>query len=501
MAAVQLYDYQAEAFDRLRANLRAGVARQVLCLPTGGGKTHVAAALLAGALEKGRRAVFLADLQTLVDQASQRLTELGIRHGVAMGAHTHGRNEPIQVCSAQTVERRGWFPNLDLLIVDEAHIMRRGTTDFMTATNIPTIGLTATPFSRGMGKVYQTIVNVRTTDQLIADGRLTPLKIWVGTPIDMTGAKVVAGEWSDAEVESRALPIVGDVVGDWARHVYREFGGPVRTAVFSGSVRHGEELIQAWAEIGYQFEQISYRDRDREERRAKIRRLERNEIHGLVSVQALGRGFDVPEIMCVVDARPNRKSVIDVIQKQGRGMRAAPGKTHALLLDHARNFVRHAAAIESYWSAGWHSLDDGRKSPAGKRKPREDPTRECVGCGFIMPAAAEACPACGRERPRPPPREEKVAGVMRQYQRAVSALGDPWPHICHLAIRRPATDGGGKMDLRWARAQFFALTGDWPAWGRGLEPGPICDYRIEDAVRHQLRIWAIKQKFGRRKRA
>src|SRR5262245_63241549 len=101
--------------------------------------------LLRAAAERGNRAAIVLDRIVLCDQTSQRLQGYGIDHGVLQSGHWRYRpHERIQVCSAATLEARGWFPSLKVLIVDEAHQTRRKTIEFIK--NNPTVkvvGLTA----------------------------------------------------------------------------------------------------------------------------------------------------------------------------------------------------------------------------------------------------------------------------------------------------------------------------------------------------------------------
>ena len=56
---IVLRDYQAKALEKLRAGMRQGLRRQMLCLGTGDGKTITAAALMEAAASKGKRAAFV----------------------------------------------------------------------------------------------------------------------------------------------------------------------------------------------------------------------------------------------------------------------------------------------------------------------------------------------------------------------------------------------------------------------------------------------------------
>jgi superfamily II DNA or RNA helicase len=146
-----------------------GNRSQILYAPTGAGKTEMAIALLEAVKKKGNKAAMLLDRIVLCEQTSQRLNGYDIDHGVMQSGHWRYRPyENIQVCSAQTLEKRGDFPGLDLLIVDEAHQTRQQTMEFIKNNpHIRVIGLTATPFTKGLGKTYSNVVSTVTTKQLV----------------------------------------------------------------------------------------------------------------------------------------------------------------------------------------------------------------------------------------------------------------------------------------------------------------------------------------------
>ena len=120
-ATLELRPYQEAPIEGLRQSFRRGNKRVILCAPTGAGKTEMAISLIQEAQKKGSKVVFVADRVPLVDQTSKRLTEYGIEHGVAQAENTFGRMLPIQVCSAQTIEKRDYMSKADLAIIDECH--------------------------------------------------------------------------------------------------------------------------------------------------------------------------------------------------------------------------------------------------------------------------------------------------------------------------------------------------------------------------------------------
>lgn len=332
---LKLRDYQEAALDMLREAFKAGHQAVTLYLATGGGKTEIAIAMLHACKVKGTRAAMLLDRIVLCDQTSQRLDKYGIDHGVLQSGHWRYRpSELIQVCSAQTIEKRGSFPGLSLLIIDEAHQSRAQTIEFIQNNpHIKVIGLTATPFTKGMGSVYSHVVSPITTKKLVDAGSLVPLRVFISKEIDMTGAKKVAGEWSQAEATSRGKKITGDIVAEWIKKTHEIFGKPEKTIVFCAGVDHGVDLQAKFREQGYNFVSISYKDDD-QFKKDVIEDFNKpdSDIVGLIATDILTKGFDSPAVKIGVSARPFTKSLSSHIQQMGRVMRTYPGKDFGLWL-------------------------------------------------------------------------------------------------------------------------------------------------------------------------
>jgi superfamily II DNA or RNA helicase len=355
MKELVLRPHQAHVEGQLREQLRSGVSRVVLVAPTAFGKTETAMFLIKLALQKGSRVWFLVDRVTLVKQTSDRFRAYGIDHGTIQGTNAtndrYAPEKPVQIISIQTFERRDLGDPADLIFYDECHSQYRETLDRLaTYTRAKIIGMTATPFSDGMAQFWGGLVNGATVNRLLADHFLTPLKIRACVSPDMKGArKKPSGEYADEDAGQRGITIIGDVVQTWIQQTQRFFGRPVKTIVFSPSVRHGEELCRQFAEAGFNFQQISYLDRNDAERDAKIEEFRKPDsaIDGLVSCAVLTKGFDVPDVMCGISCRPYVKSFSWHIQEMGRVMRTAPGKEFGLWLDHSGNCISFAEDRDS----------------------------------------------------------------------------------------------------------------------------------------------------------
>lgn len=403
MSALTLRPHQVSVLEMLREAFKAGHRAVMLYAPTGGGKTEMAISMMDATKEKGNRAAMVLDRILLCNQTSERLQKYNIDHGVLQSGHWRFRpGEKIQVCSAQTLEKRESFPGLDLMIVDEAHSQRRQTSEFIKANpHIRVVGLSASPFTKGLGATYSHVVSSTTTGELVEQGWLCGLKVFVAQQIDMTGAKKVAGEWSQAESTERGIKITGDIVGEWVKKTHEIYGRPRKTIVFCAGVAHGADLAQKFAEAGYNFISISHKDDD-EFKRQVIEDFAKpdTEIHGLIATDILTKGFDVPDVMIGVSARPFSKSFSSHVQQMGRVMRPHEGKESALWLDHSGNYLRFKKQWDELYEHGVSELDDGAEKPAKEPTDKEKEAAKCPICGALWPGNSDVCCHCGHVRAR-----------------------------------------------------------------------------------------------------
>lgn len=402
--AISLRPYQADAIAALRDGVRDGKRRQILCAGTGAGKTVMAAHLLSEANRKGSYALFLVDRVALVNQTSEVFDSYGIPHGIVQGINDrYLPRENVQVCSIQTLARRNLPRRPSLIVYDEAHCQYKATLDYIADhPDAVVVGLTATPFTKGMANHWDGVVNVIPTRNLIDSGFLIEPKIYVAkSPDDKDLGLNSYGEFSDASATSAGIQIIGDVVSEWVGKTYEHFGGPAKTIVFSPTVEHGRELCAAFNAAGYNFQQISYLDKSDDERAAKIAEFRRADstIHGLVSCGVLTKGFDVPDVRIGVSCKPYRKSLSSHMQEIGRVMRSHPDKDKALWLDHSGNIERFALDMFDVWENGAGELDAATKRDS-KARERDETTKEKVVCPECSGAMrGSTCMSCGWERP------------------------------------------------------------------------------------------------------
>ena len=462
MSELKLRPYQLETLEKLRKGFMEGKRTQILVSPTGSGKTEMAIHLLNATKLKGNKSAMLLDRIVLCDQTSQRMERYNIEHGVMQSGHWRYRPfEHIQVCSAQTLEKRGSFPGLNLLIIDECHAQRRQTVEFIKNNpDVKVIGLTATPFTKGLGNVYEGVVSSITTKELVDQKMLVPLRVFIAKEIDMSGAKKVAGEWSQEETSKRGMQITGDVVAEWVKMTHEVFGRPRKTIVFCSGVDHGADLARKFAEAGFNFISLSYRDDD-DFKKEIIEEFSKpdTEIHGLIATDILTKGFDAPDVMIGVSARPFSKSLSSHIQQMGRVMRSnqndPEGKTFALWLDHSGNYLRFREEWEEIYEHGVTELDDGKEKPKKEPTEKEKKEAKCPVCEAYMPRYMDTCAHCGYVREKKSLVQD-VPGEMTELQTMSRENKQAWWSQIQWYVENTGKSPG------WAAHTFKEKFGVWP---------------------------------------
>lgn len=400
---LQLRPHQIQTMDNLRQGFAMGHRAQLLYAPCGAGKTEIAVAMMDGSAKKNRRSAMLVDLKLLCAQTSARLSKYAIDHGIIQPESPRYRPElPIQVCMVQTLEARGGFPAVDVLVIDEAHTLRASVIEFVRNNpHVKVVGLSGSPFTKGLANTYTNVVSACTVNQLIDQGLLISPRIFIAKQIDMTGAKKVAGEWSDKEATERGIKITGDVVAEWIAKTNEIFGGPKKTIVFCSGVAHGADLVQKFAEAGYNFISVSYKDDD-EYKRQVLEDFAKpdTEIHGLIATDLLTKGFDVTDVCIGVSARPFSKSFSAHVQQLGRIMRPHDSKDTAIWLDHSGNFLRFRDQWDNLCSDGVTHLDDGAEKTKPEPTDNEKEKSKCPKCGCLWNSATDVCAHCGFVRAR-----------------------------------------------------------------------------------------------------
>lgn len=407
-----LRPYQAQAIDDLRRAYRAGARAPLLVLPTGGGKTHIFSAVTQGAAAKGSRVLILVHRRELIRQASRKLDQLGVAHGI-IAAGFPASDALVQVASVQTLARRAisWQPSL--IVIDEAHHAVAGSWAQIIARwpDALRLGVTATPMrkdGRGLGAAFDLLVTGPAVSQLVADGFLTASRIFA-PPVqaDFSALRARAGDYTpeDAAAVMDRPTITGDAIAHYRRHAD---GQPA--IAFCCTVAHAEAVATNFRAAGYRAEAI-LGSHHAEHRDQLISDLASGALQILVSVDVVSEGTDIPVVAAAILLRPTQSEAL-YLQQVGRVLRPAEGKSHALILDHCGNVLRHGFPDDHRD----YGLDDRRRRMA-RSGPPAPAVRQCPEC-FAAFKPQPFCPVCGAST-QPSAREiTQKEGELRELKRA-----------------------------------------------------------------------------------
>ena len=213
---MQLRPYQVEALESLSSGYREGVRSQLLCAPTGAGKSAMTRYMLARTRKK---TLILVHREELRDMISESLAD--IRHGVI----APGRPTPdaqIMVGMMQTVTRRlDTLPQFEWVISDEAHLAMsdswaRILGHYAMAWHL---GMSATPCRLdgiGLGRHFQKIVYGPSIRELTDLGYLSPARVFAPPG----AAEFIASKTDDLERAADQIDrpaITGDAIDHMRR--------------------------------------------------------------------------------------------------------------------------------------------------------------------------------------------------------------------------------------------------------------------------------------------
>lgn len=391
MSLYPLYPDQQITLDDVKKVFARGFTRPLVYASVGWGKTCLAAHIIHGALAKGKRVCFVVPQIVLINQTANSFTKQGLpQPGVIQADHPlTDSSKQLQIASVQTLSRRK-REEFDLYIIDECHIMYKEIQEIAEETDVPMIGLSGTPFSRGLGRIFDELVHTTSMKELIRIGRLSDYIAYGPDIPDMSDVPLTSyGEYKSSatsKIMSEAK-VIGSVTVNWL-----ERGNNEPTICFAVDVAHANYLGTAFDQIGV-TNQVITANTEIDEREEYFKLFSAGEIKILVNVGTLTTGFD-RDVRCVIFARPVKSRKLWV-QMGGRGLRTANGKDKCICIDHSGNFSR----LGYFENISIDTLDQNEKDhPEAIRKEKEEreslPT-PCPKCKILKNAGVHECPECG----------------------------------------------------------------------------------------------------------
>ncbi len=262
--APALRPYQHDLVARTHEAVAGRRRRIIWVAPTGSGKTVIVSEYIRQAVARGQRVLFLAHRRELIYQAQQKLYDNGVDAGIILAGHPPRPGEPVQIASVQTLWARAMrtrtidLPRADLVVIDEAHHCRAKTYRRIIEAypGAVILGMTATPCrgdGRGLGNVFDCMVECPPVQELIDLGFLVPTKVYAPVVPDLKGVRVEKGDYAKGQLAERMNQgeLVGDIITHWLRLSERR-----KTVVFASGVAHSVHIRDEFRRAGIMAEHI-----------------------------------------------------------------------------------------------------------------------------------------------------------------------------------------------------------------------------------------------------
>jgi superfamily II DNA or RNA helicase len=275
-------------------------------------------------------------------------------------------------------------------LVHNCHVLHRFHKKWLSDpawAGVPFIGLSATPGTRGLGRYFETLINVSTTQDLINQGLLSPFRVFGAGHPDLSKVKIVAGDYHEGQLGEtmQGGSLTADIVRNWQTN-----WGKDKTICYGVNRAHAksiqERFLAAGIAAGYQDGWTSPEDR-----RDIKRKFHNGEYRVVCNVGTLTVGTDW-NCHCLILARPTRSKMLHQ-QIIGRALRTAPDKPFATVFDHADNTARLGFVTDIHWE----QLDSGTPDEKNKVERKTPLPKECSKCSCMLPKQAGVCQNCGFE--------------------------------------------------------------------------------------------------------
>lgn len=336
--------------------------------------------------KNNNRVMFLIHRKEVLDQAVKTFNEQGVNPSLLTAG------------MVQTLTRRvDKLPVPDVILVDEAHhalakSYQRILKQFPKAV---VLLFTATPHRTGrmqLDQIADDIIVGQSIHELTDKGFLAPFR-YFQPPNDFNSKLLKRGSTGDFTNESMEQAMSTKIFGHIVKQ-YKRIASGMQAVVYTYSIDSAIKIAKEFNSEG-----VSAVEADgttsKEKRDLAVRKFREQEIKILVNVNLFTEGVDLPNVDCVIMARPTASLAL-YLQFSMRCLNPRKGKT-AIIIDHANNFKTFGYPDDDRdWKK---AIKTGRQKSKSLLK---DPGLSIVTCDycFAVVKASEVkdgkCPICGK---------------------------------------------------------------------------------------------------------
>lgn len=298
----------------------------------------------------------------------------------------------------QTLTRRvNKLPVPDVILVDEAHhALAKSYQNILNKFPKAIILLfTATPHRTGrmqLDQIADDIIVGQSIHELTEKGFLAPFK-YFQPPSDFDEKSLKRGSTGDYTAESMQEAMSTKIFGHIVKQ-YKRIASGKQAVVYTYSVDSAIKIATEFNSAGISAIEVDGTT-SKEKRDRAVQEFKSKQLQILVNVNLFTEGVDLPNVDCVIMARPTASLAL-YLQFSMRCLNPRPGKT-AIIIDHANNFKKFGYPDDDRdWKLAIKS---------GKQKSKtllKDPGLSIVTCDYCFAVVKAAdvkdgkCPICGK---------------------------------------------------------------------------------------------------------
>lgn len=381
----KLRDYQQETVDNIYRSMKQGNRRIIIQQPPRTGKTVIMAEIARKTTGKGNRVMFIIHRKEVLAQAKSTFEQQNVNMGLA----TMGM--------VQTLTRRvNKLTEPQLILIDEAHhALSQSYRRIIDAfPNAYILYFTATPIRTGHDQLDQIADNIivgKSIKWLTQHHFLAPFHYYGLGDIDRSKLRKQNGDYSSQSMdEAISHQIYGHIVQQ-----YQRLASGKQAVVYCHSIESAKKVTEQFTQAGITAAEIDG-DTDAKVRDQFVQKFRNQELTILANVNLFTEGVDLPNVDCVIMARPT-SSLALYLQFSMRCLNPRKGKT-AVIIDHVDNFLNFGLpSSDRNWSEAIVTKDKRKSSNNADNGPAIAQCNYCFGTFYRDQVKDNCCPLCGHE--------------------------------------------------------------------------------------------------------
>ena len=378
----KLRNYQQVTIDKIYQSMKHGHKRIIVQQPPRTGKTVIMAEIARRTTAKGNRIMFLIHRKEVLSQAMTTFKQQNVKMNLA----TMGM--------VQSLTRHvGELTAPQLIFVDEAHhalakSYRRILDSF---PNAYVLYFTATPIRTGhdqLDQIADDIIVGKSIQWLTEHHFLAPFHYYGLGDIDRSKLRKQNGDYSSSGMdEALSHQIYGHIVEQ-----YQRLASGKQAVVYCHSIGSAKKVTEQFRKANITVEEIDG-NTDQITRDKLVQQFRDQQLTILVNVNLFTEGVDLPNVDCVIMARPT-SSLALYLQFSMRCLNPRKGKT-AIIIDHVDNFLNFGLPDNDRdWKQAIVTKDK-RKASNSDNGPALAQCSYCFGTFYRKDIHDGCCPLCG----------------------------------------------------------------------------------------------------------